>query len=121
MEFTLISEGFQHNKTCMMDAVILRVRLNAIINSKTGTFFTNEYMPINEFVESLIDNDGKKAQIININLEDVDDIYAKVIVKIFSKMLFDFSKASKKEHLCHFIYFWKKLTDIFKKIMIHSY
>ena len=96
MEFTLISEGFQHNQILHDDAVILRVRLNAIINSKTGTFFTNEYMPINEFVESLIDNDGKKAQIININLEDVDDIYAKVIVKIFSKMLFDFSKASKK-------------------------
>lgn len=96
MEFTLISEGFQHNQNLHDDAVILRVRLNAIINSKTGTFFTNEYMPINEFVESLIDNDGKKAQIININLEDVDDIYAKVIVKIFSKMLFDFSKASKK-------------------------
>ncbi len=85
MEFTLISEGFQHNQNLHDDAVILRVRLNAIINSKTGTFFTNEYMPINEFVESLIDNDGKKAQIININLEDVDDIYAKVIVKIFSK------------------------------------
>lgn len=35
----------------------------------------------------------KKAQIININLEDVDDIYAKVIVKIMCKFLFDYSKS----------------------------
>ncbi len=96
MEFTLISEGFQHNQNLHDDAVILRVRLNSIINSKVGEFFVKDYIPINEYIESLLDNEGKKAQIVNINLEDVDDIYAKVIVKIFSKMLFDFCKGSKQ-------------------------
>ena len=42
---------------------------------------------------SIIGQYGKKAQIININLEDVDDIYAKVIVKIMCKFLFDYSKS----------------------------
>ena len=34
----------------------------------------------------------RKAQIININLEDVDDTYAKVIVKIYARMFFEFAK-----------------------------
>ena len=96
MEFTLISDGFLHNQNLHDDAVILRVRINSIINSKIGSFFKNEYISIDKYIDSLLDNEGKKAQIININLEDIDDTYAKVIVKIFSKMLFDFSKNSKK-------------------------
>lgn len=96
MEFTLISEGFLHNQNLHDDAVILRVRLNTIINSKLGEYFSNEFMPVEDYIKSLIDNDGKKAQIININLEDVDDIYAKVFVKIFSRIIFDFAKGSAK-------------------------
>lgn len=96
MEFTLISEGFLHNQNLHDDAVILRVRLNTIINSKLGEYFSSEYMPVEDYIKSLIDNDGKKAQIININLEDVDDIYAKVFVKIFSRIIFDFAKCSAK-------------------------
>ena len=96
MEFTLISEGFLHNQNLHDDAVILRVRLNTIINSKLGEYFSSEYMPVEDYIKSLIDNDGKKAQIININLEDVDDIYAKVFVKIFSRIIFDFAKGSAK-------------------------
>lgn len=96
MEFTLISEGFLHNQNLHDDAVILRVRLNTIINSRLGEYFSNEFMPAEDYIKSLIDNDGKKAQIININLEDVDDIYAKVFVKIFSRIIFDFAKGSAK-------------------------
>ena len=96
LDFTLISEGFLHNQNLHDDSIILKVRLNSIINSKVGTFFTDDYLPVDEFIASLILCDKKKAQIININLEDIDDIYAKVIVKIFSRLLFDFSKSSKK-------------------------
>ena len=95
MEFTLISEGFQHNQNLHDDAVILRVRLNSIINSKMNDYFSSKYVPVDEYISSLVAvNDGKKAQIININLEDVDDTFAKVFVKIISRLIFDFSKAS---------------------------
>lgn len=95
MEFTLISEGFQHNQNLHDDAVILRVRLNSIINSKMNDFFTDKYIPIKDYIASLIAvADNKKAQIININLEDVDDTFAKVFVKIISRLIFDFSKAN---------------------------
>ena len=92
LEFTLISEGFQHNQNLHDDATILKVRLNSIINSKLNNFFSSEYITLPNYVSSLVANGAKKAQIININLEDVDDIYAKVFVKIFSRMIFDFSK-----------------------------
>lgn len=92
LEFTLISEGFQHNQNLHDDATILKVRLNSIINSKLNNFFSSEYITLSNYVSSLVANGAKKAQIININLEDVDDIYAKVFVKIFSRMIFDFSK-----------------------------
>lgn len=96
LEFTLISDGFQHNQNLHDDAVILKVRLNAIINSKIGSYFTDEYIPVSNYISSLVANGSKKAQIININLEDVDDVYAKVFVKIFSRLIFDFSKSSAK-------------------------
>ena len=96
LEFTLISEGFQHNQSLHDDSVILKVRLNAIINSKIGTFFSDTFMPVKDYINSLINYNGKKAQIININLEDVDDVYAKVFVKIFSRLIFEFAKANTK-------------------------
>ena len=92
LEFTLIGEGFLHNQNLHDDATILKVRLNSIINSKLNTFFSSEYMTLPNYISSLVANGAKKAQIININLEDVDDTYAKVFVKIFSRMIFDFSK-----------------------------
>lgn len=96
LEFTLISEGFQHNQNLHDDAVILKVRLNSIINSKVGNYFSDEYISQKDYIAKLITNNNKKAQIININLEDIDDTYAKVFVKIFSRLIFEFSKTSER-------------------------
>ena len=38
---------------------------------------------------------GKKYQIVNINLNDIDDDFAKVLTKIYSRLIFDFAKALK--------------------------
>jgi hypothetical protein len=94
LEFTLISEGFLHNATLYDDAIILKVRLNSILNSNIAKFFDlPEYMSNDQYIASLVATDNKrKAQIINVNLEDLDDTYAKVFVKIISRMLFDFAK-----------------------------
>ena len=96
MEFTLISEGFQHNQNLHDDAVILRVRLNSIINSKMHEYFSSEYIPVKDYISSLVAVGNRKAQIININLEDIDDTFAKVFVKIISRLIFDFSKESRE-------------------------
>jgi uncharacterized protein len=94
LEFTLISEGFLHNATLYDDAIILKVRLNSILNSNIAKFFDlPAYMSNDQYIASLVATDnGRKAQIINVNLEDLDDTYAKVFVKIISRMLFDFAK-----------------------------
>ena len=96
MEFTLISEGFQNNTKVYDDAIILKVRLASILNTRVGNYFVNMgHITSENFVSNLLVNNGKKAQIINVNLEDIDDIYAKVIVKIMCRIFFDFSKGLK--------------------------
>lgn len=97
LEFTLISEGFQHNENLYSDAIILKVRLNTIMSSKVGKYFTGKkYMPVKEYIDTLVMKNTNKAQIININLEDIDDTYAKVIVKIFCRLIFEYSKGLEK-------------------------
>ena len=97
MEFTLISEGFQNNSNLYADSIILKVRLNSIITSKVGSYFSGDkYVLVDEYIASLSDKFSNKAQIININLEDIDDVYAKVIVKIYCRLLFEASKRREK-------------------------
>ena len=98
MEFTLISEGFQNNQQIYDDAMILKVRLHSILNSKIANYFSfNQNISMENFISSLVAvGQNKKAQIININLEDVDDTYAKVIVKIIARFCFEFAKGRKQ-------------------------
>lgn len=106
LEFTLISEGFQNNSKVYDDAIILKVRISTILNTKVGSYFTNNgFTTPEEFVQNLVHYQGKKAQIININLEDVDDVYAKVIVKIVCRIIFEYTKGLKDRASmpCHLI------------------
>ena len=96
LEFTLISEGFQNNSKVYDDAIMIKVRLSSILNTKVGTYFVNKgYVTAEDFVKTLVMKNNQKAQIININLEDVDDVYAKVIVKIVCRILFEYTKGLK--------------------------
>ena len=95
LEFTLISEGFNQNKNMHDDAPLLKVRLSSILRSEMGSFFTSkEYVSPSQFITNLISSNNKKAQIININLEGLDDGYAKALVKIYSRIIFDFAKGN---------------------------
>lgn len=97
LEFTLISEGFQGNQMMYNEAMILQVRLNTIIGGKVNNYFDgSKYTSTKEFVAELCKKENTRAQIVNINLEDIDDAYAKVIVKIISKILFDYAKGLQK-------------------------
>ena len=97
LEFTLISEGFQNNEQLYSDSMLLKVRLAAIINSKIAAIYKcDTYVSMESFVANLVAIKDKKAQVININLEDIDDTHAKIIVKIMARMFFDFAKTRKK-------------------------
>ncbi len=96
LEFTLISEGFQNNDQLYDDSMLLKVRLNSIINSKIAKVYKCEnYISAETYIASLVAVGNKKAQVININLEDVDDTQAKIIVKVLARIFFDFAKGMK--------------------------
>lgn len=93
LNFTLISEGWLRNKNTYGDAVTLKVRLHSLIVSDNAKFFdVKEYMTVDKYLASLMSGDGIKYQFVNINLDDVDDDFAKVITKIYSRLIFDYSK-----------------------------
>lgn len=93
LEFALISEGVFSSNSVFDYANILKIRLNSLINSDYVNYFNcSRYMNKLDYIKYLIYDSGsnKRYQIINFNINYVDDRFAKVIVKIYSKMLFDF-------------------------------
>ena len=97
LEFTLISEGFQDNQQLYDDSMLLKVRLNAIMNSRINDIYkVSTYISTESYIASLVAVGNKKAQVININLEDIDDTQAKIIVKIMARIFFDFCKTRKQ-------------------------
>ena len=93
MNFTLISEGYLRNDIAYASAITLKVRLHSLIISELSEYFKmTEFVTRDKYIASLVSKDGRKAQIINFNLEDVDDWFAKFVTKTFAKMLFNFAK-----------------------------
>ena len=96
LNFTLISEGWLRNEQTYGDSVTLKVRLHDLITSENSKYFEfNEYMSLEKYLSSLLIKDGNKYQIVNINLNDIDDEFAKVLTKVYSRLIFDFSKVLK--------------------------
>ena len=93
-DFALISEGVLKSEKVYDESNILKVRLHSLVNSGYSKYFEyDKYVTQDEYIKELITaTNGKKAQIINFNINYVDDRFAKNLVKIYSKMLFDYSK-----------------------------
>lgn len=96
LEFTLISEGLLNNTDTYADAIELKVRLHSLTISENSRYLRYpSFITMENYIATLVAKNGKKAQIINFNLEDVEDWFAKVVVKIYTKMLFNFTKSLK--------------------------
>ncbi len=93
LEFALISEGILSSDKVFDYANVLKVRLDALIKSPSKEYFVyKDIIDRNEYVcRLLMSSDNKKYQVINFNINSLDDRFAKVIVKILSKWLFDFA------------------------------
>ncbi len=94
LDFALISEGVLNSDRVYDEANVLKVRLQALINSDYAKYFDcPDYISRDGYIKSLLSAGGnRKAQIINFNINYVDDRFAKTITKIYSKMLFEYSK-----------------------------
>jgi len=96
LKFTLISDGWYKNEQTYSDAVTVKVRLHSLLTGPYGKLFEYEnYVNVEQYLASLLINADKKYQIVNINMDDVDDQVASVITKIFSRIIFDYSKKIK--------------------------
>ncbi len=93
LNFTLISEGWLRNENTYADSVTIKVRLHALITGENAKYFDyKEFVSLDQFISSLLIVNGKKYQLVNINLDDVSDSFAKVVVKIYSRLIFSFAK-----------------------------
>jgi len=93
LKFTLISDGWYKNEQTYSDAVTIKVRLHSLITGPYGKLFDYDtFVTVEQYLASLIIQGEKKYQIININMDDIDDQVAAVITKIFSRIIFDYSK-----------------------------
>lgn len=98
LEFALISEGIFNSEKVFDYANILKIRLNSIINGEYASYFKyTNYVTREMYIKSLLTtSSGKKAQVINFNINFVDDRFAKTLVKIYSKLLFDYTSSMDK-------------------------
>ncbi len=94
LNFTLISEGLLRNEKAYNSAVTLKVRLHSIVISKYAKYFAvPNFMTVDQYIASLISRGNQKAQIVNFNLEDVEDWFAKFVTKSCVKLLFNYTKS----------------------------
>ena len=94
LNFTLISEGLLLNDKSYSEAIALKVKLHSINNSVNKEFFNvNSFITPEQFINSLlVTKNNTRAQIVNFVLEEVDDRFAKALVKVFCRILFKFEK-----------------------------
>lgn len=96
-EFALISEGVLSSDKVYDDYNVLKVRLRSLLNSDYAKYFEiEEYQSKDQFIKEILTIDGRKAQIINFNINYVDDRFAKTLTKIYSRIFFEYSKNLKK-------------------------
>jgi len=93
LDFALISEGILKSDKIFDYANILSVRLHALAGSESAKYFEyDKLVSRNGYISNLLSTfNGKKAQIVNFNINYVDDRLAKNITKIISKLLFGFA------------------------------
>ncbi len=92
-DFAFISEGLLKNNKVYEEANVLRVRLHSLINSDYKDIFDHkEFLNREQYINKLVTTKmNERAQVVNFNINHVDDRLAKTIVKLLSKMLFEYS------------------------------
>ena len=97
LNFALISEGWLRNSNTYGDAITIKVRLHSLIVGSYAKFFDYpNYIPLESYLSSLVIDNGVKYQFVNIYLDDIDDDFAKVLTKVYSRLIFEFAKGLKQ-------------------------
>ncbi len=93
LEFALLSEGVYNNVSMYERANGLKVHLHQIINGPNRKFFEyKEVISKKAYVESLfLSPNNENVQIVTINLNSLEDRFAKILTKLYSKLFFDYA------------------------------
>lgn len=90
LELAIMYEGSLNSSRIYEYTSTLLIRLDAFINSSQSRVFTNVNVnSSHEYIEQFITN----KNIINIDLSNLDDLSAEIIVKVLSKILLEYLKS----------------------------
>ena len=97
LDFALISEGILKSEKVFDEYNVLKVRLHSLVTGNYSEYFNyDRFITKEQYIKDLLSAPhDRKAQIINFNINYVDDRFAKTLTKIYSKMLFSYSKELK--------------------------
>lgn len=97
LEFALISEGVMNSNASYEKNNIVKSRLMNLINGDYKEIFSYPTLiSKDEFVRTMfITKENEKVQLINVDLSDTDDAFAKILTKLYSKIFFQFTTALK--------------------------
>ena len=93
LNFTLYSERYLLNEDMYDSAMSLKVRLHDLVTRDKSKFFSDEFITLENYIKRLQIKDNMKCQIVNFNLEDVDDRFARSIVKIFGRLFLRYTRS----------------------------
>ncbi len=98
LEFAIVSEGSFISKSVSEKLNILKSRLYSIINGEKRKYFEfNSFMTDEDYVKSIFTKkSGEDVQIVDISFQDIDDRFAKNMVKILSKIFYKFTTSLKE-------------------------
>ena len=97
LEFALMSEGTLNDTLSYSKNNILKNRLQTIINSKYKSIFeVNEYVTKEDYISKFFTKNEENAPLIIINLSTVDDRFAKILTKLFTKLFFTYTTTLNK-------------------------
>ena len=93
LNFALISEGILKSDKVYDSANFLSVRIHSLANSDYKEYFKYDKLVTRGgyITDLLTSSEGRKAQLVDFNINYVDDRLAKVMTKVISKILFDYS------------------------------
>ncbi len=96
LEFAIVSEGAMINENIFEKMNKLKTSLHSIINSDLRKFFEYEgNVDRNTYVKSLfLTPVNDNVQFVDVDFNGIDDRFAKIIIKIMSKILYKFSTSN---------------------------
>lgn len=98
LEFAIVSEGSLTSKSVNEKLNILKTRLYSIVTSDKKKYFEYDaFISYEEYVKSIFTTiKGENAQIVDVSFNNIDDRFAKIIVKILSKMFYKYTTSLKE-------------------------